>query len=37
MHRLGYEHYGAAGGDVGSGIAGMLGMLGPRPRRRACT
>ncbi len=27
MQRLGYDHYGAAGGDVGSGIAGMLGML----------
>ena len=25
MQRLGYDRYGAAGGDVGSGIAGMLG------------
>jgi pimeloyl-ACP methyl ester carboxylesterase len=24
MHRLGYERYGAQGGDVGSGIVGML-------------
>ena len=24
MNRLGYERYGAQGGDVGSGIVGML-------------
>ena len=27
MRRLGYEKYFAAGGDLGSGIAGMLGMV----------
>ena len=27
MRRLGYERYGAQGGDVGAGVAGMLGML----------
>ncbi|MEV6107200.1 epoxide hydrolase [Streptomyces sp. NPDC051940] len=29
MERLGYERYGAQGGDVGSGVSGMLGMLAP--------
>jgi len=29
MRRLGYERYGAQGGDIGSGVTGMLGMLAP--------
>lgn len=30
MKRLGYDHYGAHGGDVGSGIGRELGILQPR-------
>lgn len=30
MKRLGYEHYGAHGGDVGSGIGRELGILQPK-------
>ena len=29
MRRLGYERFGAQGGDIGAGVAGMLGMLAP--------
>ena len=29
MARLGYDRYGAQGGDIGSGVSGMLGMLHP--------
>ena len=29
MHRLGYERYGAQGGDIGSAVSGMLGGLDP--------
>jgi pimeloyl-ACP methyl ester carboxylesterase len=29
MARLGYDRYGTQGGDVGAGVAGMLGMLHP--------
>jgi pimeloyl-ACP methyl ester carboxylesterase len=29
MHRLGYEHYGAHGGDIGAGIAGSLSPIDP--------
>ncbi|RSN19632.1 epoxide hydrolase [Streptomyces sp. WAC 05977] len=29
MHRLGYEHYGAQGGDFGSGISTALGAVTP--------
>jgi epoxide hydrolase len=29
MHRLGYERYGAHGGDIGAGVSGDLGLLGP--------
>ncbi|GAB3576701.1 epoxide hydrolase [Amycolatopsis endophytica] len=29
MHRLGYERYGAQGGDFGSGIARMVGQVAP--------
>jgi epoxide hydrolase len=27
MHRLGYERYGAHGGDIGAGVSGMLGAV----------
>jgi pimeloyl-ACP methyl ester carboxylesterase len=29
MARLGYDRYGAQGGDIGAGVSGMLGMLRP--------
>lgn len=29
MQRLGYDRYGAQGGDIGGGVTGMLGMLAP--------
>jgi pimeloyl-ACP methyl ester carboxylesterase len=29
MARLGYDRYGTQGGDIGAGVAGMLGMLHP--------
>jgi pimeloyl-ACP methyl ester carboxylesterase len=29
MARLGYDRYGAQGGDIGAGVSGMLGMLHP--------
>jgi pimeloyl-ACP methyl ester carboxylesterase len=29
MRRLGYQRYGAQGGDIGSGVSGMLGMIAP--------
>jgi pimeloyl-ACP methyl ester carboxylesterase len=29
MDRLGYDRYGAQGGDVGAGVSGMLGMVHP--------
>ncbi len=29
MHRLGYERYGAQGGDVGAGVTGVLGGVAP--------
>jgi pimeloyl-ACP methyl ester carboxylesterase len=29
MRRLGYDRFGAQGGDIGSGVSGMLGMLAP--------
>jgi epoxide hydrolase len=29
MRRLGYDRYGAQGGDIGGGVTGMLGMLAP--------
>jgi hypothetical protein len=30
MHRLGYERYGAHGGDIGTGITGMLASIEPK-------
>jgi epoxide hydrolase len=30
MHRLGYERYGAHGGDIGAGITGMLASIEPK-------
>jgi hypothetical protein len=32
MERLGYERYGAQGGDLGSFICREMGVLAPRPR-----
>ena len=34
MARLGYERYGAQGGDWGTSVTTAIGQAGPRPRRR---